>query len=84
MEPNKRQTLTQEELVADLCALGYTSASVTSIAAWRKVDLLPQFSSGSRGQGRGAGRDKSLWSSPTSRTQSGRGTHGSAQELPAS
>jgi hypothetical protein len=65
MEPNWRQTLTQEELVADLRALGYTSASVTSIAAWRKVDLLPQFSSGGRGQGRGAGRDKSLWSNPT-------------------
>lgn len=65
MEPNKRQTLTQEELVANLHALGYASASVTSIAAWRKLDLLPQFSSGGHGQGRGAGREKSLWSNPT-------------------
>jgi hypothetical protein len=65
MEPNNRQTMTQEELVADLRALGYDNASVTCIAAWRKVDLLPQFSSGGHGQGRGAGRDKSLWSNPT-------------------
>jgi len=57
--------MNQEELVADLRALGYASASVTCIAAWRKLELLPQFSSGGHGQGRGAGRDKRLWSDPT-------------------
>ena len=65
MEPNNPQTMTQEELVAHLRALGYASASVTCTAAWRKLDLLPQFSSGGHGQGRGAGREKSLWSNPT-------------------
>ncbi len=65
METNKTQVLTQDALVEKLRQLGYAEASVTCLAHWRKLDLLPQFSSGGQGQGRGAGREKRYWSNPT-------------------
>ena len=65
MQPNNNQVLTQEDLVEKLRQLGYDDASVTCLAHWRKMDLLPQFSSGGHGQGRGAGREKKHWSNPT-------------------
>jgi hypothetical protein len=65
MRAKRRETLTQEELVTELHQLGYPDASATRVAVWRKLDLLPQFSSGGHGQGRGAGRDTSHWTNPT-------------------
>jgi hypothetical protein len=64
MQSNSDQFLTQDELVTELHQLGYSEASATSLAAWRKLDLLPQFSSRGQGQGRGAGREKSHWCNP--------------------
>jgi len=58
------QTLTQAELVAELRELGFSDASETRIAAWRKLELLPQFSSGGSGQGRAAGRERCAWTNP--------------------
>lgn len=64
MQTENAKTMTQDELVEDLHLLGYPEASVTRIAAWRKLDLLPEFTSAGQGQGRGAGRVKGHWSDP--------------------
>jgi hypothetical protein len=64
MQTENNRTMTQDELVEDLQLLGYREASVTRIAAWRKLNLLPQFTRAGQGQGRGAGREKGQWSNP--------------------
>jgi len=65
MPSQRRETLTQEDLVNELHRLGFGDASVTRIATWRRLELLPQFDSGGHGQGRGAGRDKGCWLNST-------------------
>jgi hypothetical protein len=64
MQTENVRTMSQEELVEDLHLLGYREASVTRVAAWRKLELLPPFTSAGQGQGRGAGRGKGHWSEP--------------------
>ena len=64
MQTENIKTMTQDDLVQDLHLLGYREASVTRVAAWRKLDLLPQFTNPGQGQGRGAGREKGFWSDP--------------------
>jgi hypothetical protein len=64
MQTEKAKTMTQDELVQDLQLLGYEDVSVTCVAEWRKLGLLPVFTSVGEGQGRGAGRKKAYWSNP--------------------
>lgn len=64
MQTENAKTMTQDELVEDLHLLGYPDASVTRVAAWRKLDLLPEFTSAGQGQGQDAGRVKGHWSDP--------------------
>jgi hypothetical protein len=56
--------MTQDELVRDLHLLGYQKVSVGRVAEWRKLELLPPFTSAGEGQGRGAGRKRGYWSNP--------------------
>lgn len=64
MQTEQSKTMTQDELVQYLQLLGYEDISVTRVAEWRKLELLPQFTSVGEGQGRGAGRKKGCWSNP--------------------
>jgi hypothetical protein len=64
MQTENTKTMTQDELVEELRLLGYGEASMTRVAAWRKMNLLPQFTSAGQGQGCGAGREKGHWSNP--------------------
>lgn len=64
MQKEQSKTMTQDELVQDLQLLGYGDVSVTRVAEWRKLGLLPAFTSAGEGQGRGPGRKKAYWSNP--------------------
>lgn len=64
MQTEQSKTITQNELVQDLHLLCYEDVSVTRVAEWRKLELLPPFTSVGEGQGRGAGRKKGYWSNP--------------------
>jgi hypothetical protein len=64
MQTEQSKNITQDELVQDLHLLGYKDVSVTRVADWRKLELLPPFTSVGEGQGRGAGRKKGHWSNP--------------------
>jgi hypothetical protein len=64
MQTLQSKTITQDELVQDLHLLGYEDVSITRVAKWRKLELLPPFTSVGEGQGRGAGRNKGYWSNP--------------------
>ncbi|HET6976667.1 MAG TPA: hypothetical protein VFI24_10120 [Pyrinomonadaceae bacterium] len=64
MQTENGKSMTQEQLIEGLHLLGYGDASVTRIATWRKLGLLPPFTRTGEGRGRGAGRQKGYWSEP--------------------
>jgi hypothetical protein len=63
MNLDQQPVLTQTQLVEELRSRGYSDASETRVALWRKLELLPPFDGGGYGQGRGCGREKCFWTS---------------------
>lgn len=63
MNLNQQAIVTQAQLVDELRSLGYSDASETRVAVWRKSEILPSFDGGGSGRGRGPGREKCFWTS---------------------
>lgn len=63
MNLDQQAILTQTQLVEELRSRGYSDASETRVALWRKLELLPPFDGGGYGQDRGCGREKCFWTS---------------------
>lgn len=63
MNSDQQHILTQSQLVEELRSRGYSDASETRVALWRKLELLPAFDGGGHGRGRGCGREECFWTS---------------------
>jgi hypothetical protein len=65
MQDERRETLTQEGLVAELHKRGYIDVTVRRVADWRRNELLPPFDVAGGGRGQSRGREHSSWSGGT-------------------
>lgn len=62
MNDEKVESLTQDELLAELHRRGYDDVTERQIADWRRKELLPPFDVIGGGRGRRRGRERSSWS----------------------
>lgn len=61
MDQRRKEAITQEELVVELCNLGCAEVSKRTLTDWRENDVLPPFDLIGAGRGKGRGRECSSW-----------------------